>query len=72
MMLEMYLDGNLIDSVVLLPGDVHSEKNMQNHIKALEAKHKDLISKSGSEPSFLLSGVNSSMNSFVPLMRSKD
>lgn len=66
---EMYLDGQLIDTST--PCRIMLRTKYNKHLKSLatelEKKHADLLRKAGSKPIYLLSGVQSCMNHFVPL-----
>lgn len=68
-LLEMYLDGQLIDS--LEPSIVLLQSNYWVHVndlvKELKNKHAAVLSTSGHQPVFILSGIPSSINFFTPL-----
>lgn len=67
--LEMYLNGKLIDSAA--PSSTMLQTKYTEQLKSLtsglEKKHKDLLLQAGNKPDFILSGVQSRMNHFVPL-----
>jgi hypothetical protein len=68
-MLEMYVDGKLIDTAE--PSQSLLRTNSSAHLKelmeGLKKKHADLLSGTSSKPMFVLGGVQSCINSFVPL-----
>ena len=69
MRLEIYLNGRLLDRTYL----PHFLSSLQfgDYLKRLKEellrKHKATLSETATPPEFLLSGVSSSMNHFVPL-----
>jgi len=67
--LEMYLDGRLLsrEGPFTIPSLRYEGQAVEVRIKALRKKYSDEIALAGSEPLFLLSGIPSSLNSFVPL-----
>ncbi|MEI6950620.1 hypothetical protein V9K67_25780 [Paraflavisolibacter sp. H34] len=72
MHLEIYLDGQLLDAVPLslpLPQDKNYDysKIFKSLISELEKKHARLLSRSAVKPTYCVSGIPSSINSFVPL-----
>jgi hypothetical protein len=69
MMLEMYLDGNLLDTATPIPHlwQTKSNEYMKGLVAELEKKHADLLKKSTGSPSYILSGVQSCINGFTPL-----
>jgi hypothetical protein len=73
MVLEMYLDGQLLDSTQ--PSLVLLRTNYSVHLKMLmerlKNKHAAVLARSGQPPVFILSGIPSSINSFKPLEHPK-
>lgn len=69
MTLEMYLGTQWIDERSTLPcvRQYKFRKYMQGLIKELEKKHARLLLRSGEKPTYVLSGVPSCINSFIPL-----
>jgi hypothetical protein len=67
MELNMYLKDELIDSlpILLLNKKTIPQKYLRELMDELSRKHKILISKSGTEPYFSISGVGSSMNNLM-------
>lgn len=69
MLLEMYLEGQLMDIVTPTPSLLQNKntKYLKDLIAGLEKKHADFLKKSPCQPLYCLSGVSSCMNGFVPL-----
>jgi hypothetical protein len=69
MLLEMYMNDQLIDAVEVCPLSVRTK--YAEHLNQLKAelikKHKTVLSTVGKGPAFILSGVQSCINYFVPL-----
>lgn len=69
--LEMHLDGRVVDAVSVSGFSLRTRYyDYLNDLKAeLREKHQSLLSTAGSHPAFFLCGVQSCINSFVPLTR---
>lgn len=69
MVLEVYLNGELLDSAhpaAILPG-IELNKHLNKLMQELLGKHTETLSQSKSGPVFVLSGLPSRMNHFKPL-----
>jgi len=69
MQMEMYLDGQMVDTTTLIPSlwQIKSQEYLKSVVTELEKKHADVLKNSGSKPSYILSGVQSCINEFTPL-----
>lgn len=68
MWLEMYLNERLVDTVMVSMADFRfHQKRLKTMQGELLQKHKGVVGKSSQQPSFILSGVSSGMNTFRPL-----
>src|SRR5689334_9434351 len=69
MLLEMYLDGEVIDvtSVVPFLWRTKSKEYLKSLVAEFEKKHADRLKKSVGKPCYCLSGVPSCINDFTPL-----
>ena len=68
-MLEMYLDGELIDVTTPIPLLLRTQSKdyLKSLITEFEQKHAGLLKKSTGKPCYMLSGVQSCINGFTPL-----
>lgn len=69
MQMEMYLDGQMVDTTTLHLSlwQIQSHEYLKTLVMELEKKHADVLKKSGCKPSYILSGVQSCINEFTPL-----
>ena len=67
--LEMHLDGRLFDTIA--PCAITLRKKYTQHVAELKEKllkkHQALLLKKATPPTFILSGIPSRLNVFVPL-----
>ena len=73
MLLEMYSDGKLLDTVS--PCSITLRNRYTQHVadlkKTLLKKHQAVLTKKETPPTFILSGIQYRMNLFVPLQTLK-
>jgi hypothetical protein len=69
MLLEMYLDGQMVDITTVVPflWQTKPGEYVKNLVAELEKKHADLLKKSLDKPCYCLNGVPSCINNFTPL-----
>ena len=69
MQMEMYLDGQMVDTTTLIPSlwQIKSQEYLKSLVTELEKKHADVLKNSGSKATYIISGVQSSINEFTPL-----
>ncbi|HVF97860.1 MAG TPA: hypothetical protein VM871_11080 [Flavisolibacter sp.] len=68
-LLEMYLNGQLIDTAQPCAGLLRTQysKQVKELATELKQKHTSLLASAEQGPTFILSGVQSSINYFTPL-----
>ncbi|HVF97722.1 MAG TPA: hypothetical protein VM871_10385 [Flavisolibacter sp.] len=71
MRLEMYVDGQLVDASAVFPPLLRGADYLQTLITELEKNYAAVLSKLSVKPVYVLSGVPSCINSFVPLCTSQ-
>lgn len=67
MMLEMYLDGHLVDTTSVCQPLLKTEAYLKSLVADLENKYASILKKFAVKPVYVLCGVPSRMNDFVPL-----
>jgi len=68
-LLEMHLDGQLLETVAPTSGFLQtgSYRHLKEMMESLKRKHAGKLTNSPCKPAFILSGISSCINSFVPL-----
>jgi hypothetical protein len=68
-LLEMYHNGKLLDSITVCNPLLTTNYKIQvsSLMKELTINYKTILARNGAKPEFLLSGIPSSMNNFTPL-----